>query len=150
MATVALNTFGYSGMSEEDKKNLESITSKKDSIKNEIQSNLYLFDGNLNLSVSLKESVNLIDIPAPNHYASDENKENSSEQMGGLLDDLKSEAQQNVTNKEENNQIVTTVLGEAPELSVPETSVITTTVKNDENSITEDSATEFDEEEDIE
>ena len=129
MATIALNTFGYSGMSEEDKQALEDVTNRKNEMSSEINSDLALFDGELNLNISLKDSVNHIEIPAKQNLASDNNKNESNEQMSGLLDALKNEAQQAVTSKQEENTPEKSTLPEKeelPEYTAP-TQAITTT-----------------------
>lgn len=134
MATIALNTFGYSGISDEDKKAIEEITNKKDDISSAIHSNLDIFNGNVKLDISLQDSVNLIEIPAKENLVTDENQNNSQNQMSGTLDGLKNEAQQVVTSKLEEAIPEESTLSdkqELPDFNPPTTTttVTTTTTK---------------------
>lgn len=95
MATVAMNTFGYNGMSDDDKKTLNEINEKFKATTNEIHNKISLFNGSLSLNASKEGIVNEIEIPAMKSVASDSSIKGSAEKTDKTLSQLKKDAELN-------------------------------------------------------
>lgn len=77
MSTACLNTFGYSGMSDADKKNLDNIKERFLTASANIRDKISLFGGDLSLDAAKNGSLAEIEIPSPS--VSEQEASSSSE-----------------------------------------------------------------------
>ncbi len=95
MATAAMNTFGYSGMSDKDKQTLADINKKFNETSDEIHSKISLFDGKISIDTTKEGNLNSIEIPSMQSLASDNSIKDSENKANDTLSELKKNSQLN-------------------------------------------------------
>lgn len=106
--SAATNTFGYGYISDEDRQKISDITNQINTAQGNINSSLNLFNGSLDMSVSLQDSVSLVDIPSMTQYFTNEDTARADKEM---TDKLNNEIKNNI----ENNKVDSLIIPEKPE-----------------------------------